>query len=63
MKTFKAGTFINQGSYKSFQPEYINRQWIFDDSELQTLLGKAAYSIGQLDMYSNYIPNISISLI
>ena len=60
MKSFKAGTFINRGSYKSFQPEYINRQWIFDDSELQSLLGKAAYSIGQLDMYSSYIPNIDL---
>jgi len=60
MKSFKAGKYINQGSYKSFQPEYINRQWIFDDSELQTLLGKAAYCIGQLDMYSRYIPNIDL---
>jgi len=60
MKSFKAGAYVSQGSYKSFQPDYINRQWIFDDSELQTLLSKAAYCIGQLDMCSRYIPNIDL---
>ena len=60
MKSFKSGVYISQGSYKSFQPEFINRQWIFDDSELQTLSSKAAYCIGQLDMYSRYIPNIDL---
>ena len=60
MRAFKSGTYISQGSYRSFQPEYINRQWNFDDSELQTLLSKAAYCMGQLDMYSRYIPNIDL---
>lgn len=60
MKSFKSGVYINQGSYKSFQPNQINRQWKFDDGELQTLLGKAAYCIGQLDMYSRYVPNIDL---
>ena len=60
MKSFKAGIYINQGSYKSFQPKYINRQWKFDNGELQTLLSKAAYCVGQLDMYSRYVPNIDL---
>jgi Fic family protein len=60
MKSFKSGTYISHGSYRSFQPEFINRQWKFDDSELQTLLSKAAYCMGQFDMYSRYIPNIDM---
>lgn len=27
METFKAGQYINQGTYKSFQPNPIYRNW------------------------------------
>jgi hypothetical protein len=27
MKSFKAGVFVNQGYYRSFQPAPINREW------------------------------------
>ena len=60
MKDFKAGTYQNQGHYKSFQPEMINRQWHIEDMELLTLLGKADRQIGRLDMYSEYLPNIDL---
>lgn len=62
MKTFKAGKYINQGSYKSFQPEKINRHWKIDDLELITLLGIAERQLGKLDMYSEYIPNIDLCI-
>jgi Fic family protein len=60
MKNFKAGTYINQESYKSFQPELINRQWKLEDMELLQLLSKADRQLGRLDMYSEYIPNIDL---
>ena len=60
MKQFQAGYYVNQGSYKSFQPEMINRQWIVDNMELIELLGKADRHLGRLDMYSEYIPNIDL---
>jgi len=60
MKNFKAGKFINQGTYKSFQPEFINRDWIIDDMALINLLGQADRHLGRLDMYSEYIPNIDL---
>jgi Fic family protein len=60
MHSYQSGVYIHQGSYKSFQPEPVNRQWKFDDSQLQVLLGRAAYCVGQLDMYSRYIPNIDL---
>jgi len=37
MRQFKAGQYINQGSYKSFQPELINREWNIDNMELLNL--------------------------
>lgn len=60
MKSFKSGKYISQQSYKSFQPELINRQWIVDDMELLNLLSQADRQLGRLDMYSEYIPNIDL---
>lgn len=60
MKNFKSGQYINQGTYKSFQPEKINRQWLIDDMEILNLLSQADRQIGRLDMYSECIPNIDL---
>jgi len=60
MKDFKAGTYVSQGYYKSFQPTLINRQWYLDNMEVIQLLSKADRDLGRLDMYSNYIPNIDL---
>ncbi len=60
MKNYKSGRYINQGSYKSFQPEYINRRWTIENMELLNLLSQADRQLGRLDMYSEYIPNIDL---
>lgn len=60
MKNFKAGRYINQGTYKSFQPEKINKQWVLENMELISLLSQADRQLGRLDMYSEYIPNIDL---
>lgn len=60
MKNFNAGTYINQGYYKSFQPATINRQWYLENMEVIQLLSKADRDLGRLDMYSDYIPNIDL---
>lgn len=60
MKKFYSGNYINQGFYKSFQPEPINRQWELDDMQVLQLLSQADRQVGRLDMYSEYIPNIDL---
>lgn len=60
MKQFKSGQYINQGYYKSFQPEFINRQLQIDNMEVLQLLSQADRELGRLDMYSKYIPNIEL---
>ncbi|MFN0291647.1 Fic family protein [Pedobacter helvus] len=60
MKNFASGKYINQGYYKSFQPDFINREWLLDDMELLSLLSKADRQLGRLDMYSEYIPDIDL---
>ena len=60
MKSFKPGNYISQGSYKSFQPEFINRKWEVNNMEIIRLLSQADRQLGRLDMYSEYIPNIDL---
>lgn len=60
MKNFKSGTYINQGYFRSFQPELINKQLLIDNMEILQLLSKADRELGRLDMYSNYIPNVDL---
>lgn len=60
MKGFISGTYIKQGSYKSFQPNFINKAWTVDNMELIHLLSQADRQLGKLDMYSDYIPNIDL---
>lgn len=60
MKDFNAGRYVTQGSYKSFQPNPINRNWEINDMEVMSLLSKADRMLGRLDMYSEHIPNIDL---
>ena len=55
MNSFVSGKYINQGFYKSFQPNTINKNWHVDDMFVLQLLSKADRFLGRLDMYSEYV--------
>lgn len=55
MKNFASGKLMNQGYYKSFQPNPIYKEWQVDDMEVLALLSKADRQLGRLDMYSEYV--------
>ena len=55
MNSFVSGKYINQGFYKSFQPNTINKNWQVDDMSVLQLLSKADRFLGRLDMYSEYV--------
>ncbi|MBX3162970.1 MAG: Fic family protein [Bacteroidetes bacterium] len=58
IEAFKAGNFVKQSDYKSFAPELINISYAWDNSSLTRLAEQAALVIGQLDAYSDLVPNI-----
>ena len=60
MRNFISGTTIQQGYYKAFIPNTINRDWEISDMEVVNLLSCADRLLGQLDMYSNYV-NIDLN--
>lgn len=55
MKNFISGNIINQGYHKSFQPNYINKNWVIDDMSVLNLLSKADRQLGRLDTFSQYV--------
>jgi Fic family protein len=55
MKDFNAGKMVNQGYYKAFIPETINRDWEINDMDTLYLLSRADYLLGKMDTYSEYI--------
>lgn len=55
MENFNSGKYINQGYFKSFYPNPINKIWQITDMQIFTLLSKADRHLGRLDMYSEYV--------
>ena len=39
MKNFISGNYVNQGYYKSFQPNLVNQAWQIDDMKIIDMLG------------------------
>lgn len=55
---FKSGRYSQQIGYKSFVPELINRQWHIDNPGLASLLSEADRKLGELNAFSQLIPDI-----
>lgn len=58
IKNFKAGNFVQQYEYKSFSPNPVNLEWIISDPTLNILLGEANRKIGELNAFSQLIPDV-----
>lgn len=60
IKTYKAGTFTKQFGYKNFHPNPLNKEWVIDTPQINTLLEEANYKLGQLNAFSTFIPNVDV---
>ncbi len=58
ISSFSSGIWVNQFEYKSFRPNLINREWEVDNIELQTLLSDANRFLGELNAFSQLVPDI-----
>jgi Fic family protein len=58
IKDFKAGNLKKQYEYNSFSPNKINIEWIISDPEINSLLGEANRKIGELNAFSQLIPDV-----
>ncbi|HEB86011.1 MAG TPA: Fic family protein [Gammaproteobacteria bacterium] len=55
---FQAGSYTQQYQYKSFSPESINHTWEISDGEIQRLLSDADRALGELNAFSQLVPNV-----
>jgi len=53
-----SGKYEKQYEYQSFLPELINHPWHLDEPELVTLLDDANRFLGELNAYSQLIPDV-----
>ena len=60
LEEFNAGEYIKVNDYKSFIPNKINYDWVWNDSELNKLLAEANLQLGTLNGFAEQIPNIDI---
>jgi len=58
ISNFKAGKLIQRYQYKSFEPNLVNKQWLLDNAELQLLLSQADIKLGELNAFSQLIPDV-----
>jgi len=56
---FKSGHYQSQGSYKAFIPESVNFDLELKDPQIPLLLSEAMRYLGELNAYSELIPDIN----
>lgn len=55
---YQAGQYEPQYEYQSFLPTTIHHPWLIADAKLQTLLGQADRVLGELNAFSQLVPDI-----
>lgn len=59
MSKFKAGLLRQQDNYKAFIPVKINQPYKWSDLQIDVLLADAMRFLGELNAYSNLVPDVS----
>ncbi len=60
IEDFKAGHSRQEYKYKSFIPNKINHEWVWSDAKINSLLSEANLSLGNLNAFSLYVPDVDV---
>ena len=58
LSDYKSGIWKQKFQYQSFLPALVNRQWRWDDPQLDTLLSEANRRLGELNGLSLIVPDL-----
>lgn len=59
-ENFTSGQRVQQYQYKSFDPTRINREWLWEDPLINTLLEKASRALAELDAFTLIVPDVDL---
>lgn len=59
-EVFSAGQWVQQYQYKSFAPTLINREWLWQDPVINTLLEKASRALAELDAFTLIVLDVDL---
>lgn len=57
---FVAGEWTQRYQYKSFEPTLINREWSWEDPQINTQLEKASRALAELDAFTLIVPDVDL---
>lgn len=57
---FISGEKKQQYQYKSFSPVTVNREWIWEEPVINTLLERASRSLAELDAFTLIVPDVDL---
>lgn len=60
LEEFLAGQWVQQYKYKSFEPARVNREWLWEDPVINTLLEKASRALAELDAFTLIVPDVDL---
>ncbi len=58
IRDFRAGTYSQEFQYRAFLPSSIHQPWTWNDGELVTLLSQADRKLGELNAFSQLVPDV-----
>ena len=58
ISSFEAGKLVQRYQFKSFEPNLIDVEWEIDNTELNVLLSRANLKLGELNAFSQLIPDV-----
>lgn len=58
IREFRAGSYEDRYEYRAFLPEQVCHEWVISDPLLIDLLGRADRALGELNAFSQLIPDI-----
>ena len=57
---FKAGTWREGYRYQYFLPEKINHLFVWTDEDINELLERASFKLGELGSFSKFVPDLDM---